>query len=57
MNTYILKILRGTPNDTQRISPSGLTMGERFLAAQIVSVVAGTACYPIDSIRRRLMMQ
>eukprot|EP00581_Thalassiosira_minuscula_P027992 CAMPEP_0183750338 /NCGR_PEP_ID=MMETSP0739-20130205/1007_1 /TAXON_ID=385413 /ORGANISM="Thalassiosira miniscula, Strain CCMP1093" /LENGTH=402 /DNA_ID=CAMNT_0025986337 /DNA_START=1 /DNA_END=1209 /DNA_ORIENTATION=+ len=35
----------------------GLTLGERFLAAQIVSVVAGTACYPIDSIRRRLMMQ
>ena len=51
------KLLRGTPNDTQRISTSGLTMGERFLAAQIVSVVAGTACYPIDSIRRRLMMQ
>ena len=34
-----------------------LTIGERFLAAQIVSIVAGTACYPIDSIRRRLMMQ
>jgi len=35
----------------------GLTMGERYLAAQIVSIVAGTVCYPIDSIRRRLMMQ
>ncbi|KAL3764169.1 hypothetical protein ACHAWU_003981 [Discostella pseudostelligera] len=46
--------------DTQtakRISSSDLTMGERFLAAQIVSVVAGTACYPIDSVRRRMMMQ
>ncbi|KAL7530663.1 hypothetical protein ACHAWF_003467 [Thalassiosira exigua] len=38
-------------------SPPNLTMGERFLAAQIVSIIAGTACYPIDSIRRRLMMQ
>lgn len=36
---------------------SGLTICERFVAAQIVSIVAGTACYPIDSIRRRLMMQ
>lgn len=36
---------------------SGLTICERFLAAQIVSIFAGTACYPIDSIRRRLMMQ
>jgi solute carrier family 25 (adenine nucleotide translocator) protein 4/5/6/31 len=38
-------------------SRSDLTMMERFLAAQIVSITAGTACYPIDSIRRRLMMQ
>lgn len=36
---------------------TGLTMGERFLAAQIVSLTAGTTCYPIDSVRRRLMMQ
>jgi solute carrier family 25 (adenine nucleotide translocator) protein 4/5/6/31 len=50
------KFLAGIPQDSQRIS-SGLTVGERFLAAQIVSIVAGTACYPIDSIRRRLMMQ
>lgn len=41
----------------EKRADSGLTMGERFLAAQIVSIVAGTACYPIDSIRRRLMMQ
>uniref|UniRef100_A0A7S1Z5D2 ADP/ATP translocase n=1 Tax=Ditylum brightwellii TaxID=49249 RepID=A0A7S1Z5D2_9STRA len=34
-----------------------LTIGERFAVAQIVSVVAGTMCYPIDSVRRRLMMQ
>jgi len=34
-----------------------LTMSERFAAAQIVSIVAGTMCYPIDSVRRRLMMQ
>ena len=44
--------------DTIGILPeSGLTICERFLAAQVVSVVAGTVCYPIDSIRRRLMMQ
>mmetsp|Transcript_23279 Transcript_23279/g.44601 ORF Transcript_23279/g.44601 Transcript_23279/m.44601 type:complete len:321 (-) Transcript_23279:21-983(-) len=38
-------------------SNNTLTMGERYLAAQIVSITAGTACYPIDSIRRRMMMQ
>lgn len=50
----------GDKNNTQNhksSSPPGLTMGERFLAAQIISIFAGTACYPIDSIRRRLMMQ
>jgi solute carrier family 25 (mitochondrial adenine nucleotide translocator), member 4/5/6/31 len=34
-----------------------LTFMERFACAQIVSIVAGTMCYPIDSVRRRLMMQ
>lgn len=34
-----------------------LSMTERFASAQIVSIVAGTMCYPIDSVRRRLMMQ
>uniref|UniRef100_A0A7S2MWD8 ADP/ATP translocase n=1 Tax=Helicotheca tamesis TaxID=374047 RepID=A0A7S2MWD8_9STRA len=34
-----------------------LTMKERFAVAQVVSIVAGTICYPIDSVRRRLMMQ
>jgi solute carrier family 25 (adenine nucleotide translocator) protein 4/5/6/31 len=34
-----------------------ITMYERFAIAQIVSIVAGTICYPIDSVRRRLMMQ
>lgn len=34
-----------------------LSVGRRFLVAQFVSLVAGTACYPIDSVRRRLMMQ
>jgi solute carrier family 25 (adenine nucleotide translocator) protein 4/5/6/31 len=47
----------GTAENAKHISSSDLTMGERFLAAQIVSVVAGTACYPIDSVRRRMMMQ
>jgi len=34
-----------------------LSLAERFFAAQFVSIVAGSACYPIDSVRRRLMMQ
>ncbi len=34
-----------------------ITMWERVAIAQIVSIVAGTICYPIDSVRRRLMMQ
>ena len=29
-----------------------LTMAERFAAAQIVSIISGTTCYPIDSVRR-----
>ena len=44
-------------NNDSKNKSAGLTMGERFLAAQIVSLTAGTACYPIDSVRRRLMMQ
>jgi solute carrier family 25 (adenine nucleotide translocator) protein 4/5/6/31 len=36
---------------------SSITLGERFLIAQGVSITAGTICYPIDSVRRRLMMQ
>merc|ERR1712029_289324 len=48
---------RATAGHSKSAFSPGLTMGERFLAAQIVSFVAGTACYPIDSIRRRLMMQ
>ncbi len=34
-----------------------ISIGEKFAIAQIVSIVAGTICYPIDSVRRRLMMQ
>lgn len=44
-------------SEARNKSSSDLTMGERFFAAQIVSIVAGTICYPIDSVRRRLMMQ
>jgi len=44
----------GGGNETVNID---LTMSERFAAAQIVSIVSGTICYPIDSVRRRLMMQ
>ena len=44
----------GTGNDTD--SP-GLTWGQRFGIAQTVSLTAGTISYPLDSVRRRLMMQ
>ena len=57
MNDSNNKSSRESSEGSKNNSTSGLTMGERFLAAQLVSLTAGTACYPIDSIRRRLMMQ
>ena len=36
---------------------SKISIFEQFAIAQFVSIVAGTICYPIDSVRRRLMMQ
>lgn len=36
---------------------SDLSWGERLAVAQTVSILAGTLCYPIDSVRRRMMMQ
>jgi len=36
---------------------TGLTLGERFMLAQTISIGAGTSCYPFDSLRRRMMMQ
>mmetsp|Transcript_12291 Transcript_12291/g.26037 ORF Transcript_12291/g.26037 Transcript_12291/m.26037 type:complete len:179 (-) Transcript_12291:140-676(-) len=44
-----------TQNDPK--NELAITIGERFAIAQIVSITAGTVCYPIDSVRRRLMMQ
>lgn len=38
-------------------SNSGLTWGERIVIAQAISLSAGTISYPLDSVRRRLMMQ
>jgi solute carrier family 25 (adenine nucleotide translocator) protein 4/5/6/31 len=34
-----------------------MTMTERLFLAQSIALTAGTICYPIDSVRRRLMMQ
>lgn len=39
------------------LSLPSLTWTERFWLAQFVSLTAGTLCYPIDSVRRRMMMQ
>jgi solute carrier family 25 (mitochondrial adenine nucleotide translocator), member 4/5/6/31 len=36
---------------------SAMTWMERLILAQFVSLVSGTICYPIDSVRRRMMMQ
>lgn len=44
-------------SQSSSLRDSSLTFSQRFMAAQIVSIVAGTICYPIDSVRRRLMMQ
>lgn len=38
-------------------SKPSISIGERLVIAQGVSLFAGTLCYPIDSVRRRLMMQ
>jgi len=37
--------------------PAALTWGQRLVIAQTVSLTAGTISYPLDSVRRRLMMQ
>jgi len=34
-----------------------LSWGERIVSAQLISLTAGTAAYPFDSVRRRMMMQ
>jgi solute carrier family 25 (mitochondrial adenine nucleotide translocator), member 4/5/6/31 len=44
-------------NSAQCYQSYTLSWMEKFLIAQIVSLVAGTVCYPIDTVRRRLMMQ
>ena len=43
--------------DLEDSSRNGGQLGIRFLTAQVVTVSAGTACYPIDTVRRRVMMQ
>jgi solute carrier family 25 (adenine nucleotide translocator) protein 4/5/6/31 len=37
--------------------PEALSWGERLALAQIISLTAGTLSYPLDSVRRRMMMQ
>mmetsp|Transcript_37283 Transcript_37283/g.42586 ORF Transcript_37283/g.42586 Transcript_37283/m.42586 type:complete len:331 (+) Transcript_37283:57-1049(+) len=43
-------------NDKE-IPSSSSSWVHRIIIAQFVSLAAGTLCYPIDSVRRRLMMQ
>jgi solute carrier family 25 (mitochondrial adenine nucleotide translocator), member 4/5/6/31 len=44
-------------SSTGTTKAAALTWGERFAVAQCISLTAGTLCYPIDSVRRRMMMQ
>ena len=44
-------------DEEQELIITKISIAERFGIAQIVSITAGTICYPIDSVRRRLMMQ
>ena len=43
--------------DLYKLDAPGTTHFERYLAAQSVTTVVGTLCYPIDTIKRRMMMQ
>lgn len=43
--------------DSSIPSNISMTWTERIALAQFVSLSAGTVCYPIDSVRRRMMMQ
>lgn len=57
MKNEILHYQNKHNHDSSQHDKVKLTMTQRFMAAQAVSIVAGTICYPIDSVRRRLMMQ
>lgn len=50
-------LVRYRNNNGNKLISSDLPLHYKFLTAQLVSLVAGTICYPIDSVRRRLMMQ
>lgn len=39
------------------IAPDKTPFWKKFLAAQGVTLTAGTLCYPLDTVRRRMMMQ
>jgi solute carrier family 25 (mitochondrial adenine nucleotide translocator), member 4/5/6/31 len=41
----------------QSTASTDLSWGQRFVIAQTISLGAGTLSYPLDSVRRRLMMQ
>ena len=52
----ILLSKRGNETDASSKTTS-LTWTERIMSAQLISLTAGTASYPFDSVRRRMMMQ
>ena len=55
MSSSFLQLAVGSCDLSQ--AEKKITIVEQLAIAQFVSIVAGTICYPIDSVRRRLMMQ
>jgi solute carrier family 25 (adenine nucleotide translocator) protein 4/5/6/31 len=51
---HYLKLQQSIEQQSEYFS---MTWMERFFLAQFVALFAGTICYPIDSVRRRMMMQ
>jgi solute carrier family 25 (adenine nucleotide translocator) protein 4/5/6/31 len=56
MKSELLHRLESNNSDTESDSIE-LSMAQRFVLAQTVSVIAAVVCYPMDSVKRRLMMQ
>ena len=43
--------------DIYQLDHPSTTYFEKYIAAQSVTTLVGTICYPIDTIKRRMMMQ
>ena len=43
--------------DLYRLDSPSATYFQKYIAAQSVTTLVGTLCYPIDTVKRRMMMQ